>query len=294
MTTEQKYYAHTFFVVNLTLIFYHKKLCRYTLFGETLLDITATNGNYDEPYKFGGKITDQESGLMYFEDRYYWDKGSIPISTDRHWFNSPQFSSYVWCANDPINVADPTGMDTVSANEIWNYSTADYHTSGTYGIHNEETNFQTKPNKDGEYFTLHEMQSGENAGNYLAIAHYGEDENGYDIYEYKYMVGKDKVTDFLNGKQSPTGRVQNLLELANFLGTEYDSSKSTFQNLMANWWKCVTDPFNYLPTPSMKIKPKTWNTFLKNTKGRYNKSTFNQRSVDYQQWKQKKTIEIGR
>jgi hypothetical protein len=40
------------------------------------------------------------------------------------------------------------------------------------------------------------------------------------------------------------------------------------------WWKCVIDPYNYLPTPKIKIKPKTWNSFLKNTKGTYNKYNF--------------------
>jgi hypothetical protein len=57
-----------------------------------------------------------------------------------------------------------------------------------------------------------------------------------------------------------------------------------------------------LPTPKIKIKPKTWNSFLKNTKGTYNKYNFDgnyqkalqQRTVDYQNWKKRQTVIIGK
>jgi RHS repeat-associated protein len=116
MTTEQKYYAHTFFVVNLTLIFYHEKLRRYTLFGETLLDITSTNGNYYELRQFGGHHFDQESGMLYMGARYNNTELGIEISTDDKWYLFPHLSPYNYCSNNPVMRIDPTGMTDFEVN----------------------------------------------------------------------------------------------------------------------------------------------------------------------------------
>jgi RHS repeat-associated protein len=69
-------------------------------------------GNYDEPYRFGGKIKDEESGLNYFEARYYDNDVSIFINVDPMWSKYPSLSSYNYCANNPINAIDPDGRDS--------------------------------------------------------------------------------------------------------------------------------------------------------------------------------------
>jgi RHS repeat-associated protein len=92
----------------------------YTPYGSQLVDIKHYSDIYNEPYRFGGKIKDEESGLNYFEARYYWNDGSIPISTDPHWYNRPHLSPYVWCANNPVMRIDPTGMDDYPVDENGN------------------------------------------------------------------------------------------------------------------------------------------------------------------------------
>jgi RHS repeat-associated protein len=89
----------------------------YTPYGSQLVDIKHYSDIYNEPYRFGGKIKDEESGLNYFEARYYWNDGSIPISTDPHWYNYPHITSYNWCGQNPIMITDPTGMDFDPASE---------------------------------------------------------------------------------------------------------------------------------------------------------------------------------
>lgn len=196
---------------------------------------------------------------------------------------------------------DPDGRDTVPANEIWNYSTTNYRTDGTYGIH-EESSYATVES-EGVLYSLHEIKSGENEGNFLAIANYGKTEEGINVFEYKYIVGKDKVQDFIGGQIEPVGLQQSLIEIAILLGTKYDNSKSVMQNYFCNWWECTSNIFNYLPEPSVKVKPGSWNMFLNNTKGMYNKRNFNgsyrnalkQRSIDYNKWKKTtKTVQVGK
>ena len=50
-------------------------------------------------------------------------------------------------------------MDTVPANEIWNYSTTNYKTNGTYGIYKKDN--YANVISDGVLYSLHEIESGE-------------------------------------------------------------------------------------------------------------------------------------
>jgi RHS repeat-associated protein len=68
-------------------------------------------GSYDEPYRFGGKIKDEESGLNYFEARYYDNDVSIFINVDPMWYKYPSLTSYHYCGNNPISYIDPDGQD---------------------------------------------------------------------------------------------------------------------------------------------------------------------------------------
>ncbi len=61
---------------------------------------------------YTGHVTDQDSGLVYMQARYYDPESGRFISTDPH----GGFNRYVYAANNPINFSDPTGMDDCNLN----------------------------------------------------------------------------------------------------------------------------------------------------------------------------------
>jgi RHS repeat-associated protein len=78
----------------------------YAPFGEIL--VNEFSGDYDEPYKFGGHIKDNESNLSYYGARYFDDNfGSI--TPDAMTFKRPSKSAYLLCLNNPIRYIDPDG-----------------------------------------------------------------------------------------------------------------------------------------------------------------------------------------
>ena len=85
----------------------------YAPFGEITTEYNINFGNNVIPkYSFNAKEFDEETGMYYYEARYY----KPPVFTSR----DPMFEKYFWmspytyCANNPINVIDPNGMDTVN------------------------------------------------------------------------------------------------------------------------------------------------------------------------------------
>lgn len=72
----------------------------------------------NENYKFTQKEQDQESGLQYFESRFYAGHlarfsrvDSLADNLKAEWFQNPQgMNLYSYCANRPIVYSDPTGM----------------------------------------------------------------------------------------------------------------------------------------------------------------------------------------
>jgi RHS repeat-associated protein len=84
----------------------------YAPYGEDLVNVRHfPNEPYDERYQFTGYERDEETGLSYAVNRYYWDKGSIMISVDPHAESYPWMGGYSFCSNDPVNRIDPDGMD---------------------------------------------------------------------------------------------------------------------------------------------------------------------------------------
>jgi RHS repeat-associated protein len=141
MQPENKYTAQSFFMVNLTFVFYAKmrvdtdflsgasmitnsqgqmhQTLAYTPFGEDLINVTVGGGNgiiniggnygYQVENRFTGYIKDNESGLNYATNRYYWSEGGIFTSTDQLWHKFPHLTSYHYCENNPINNVDRDG-----------------------------------------------------------------------------------------------------------------------------------------------------------------------------------------
>ena len=83
----------------------------YVPFGETFID--ERNGNWSTPYLFNGKEKDEETGLHYFHARYYDSRLGVWLSVDRLGEKKPNFTSYNYCSNNPINRIDPDGLTDI-------------------------------------------------------------------------------------------------------------------------------------------------------------------------------------
>ena len=84
----------------------------YAPFGEITTEYDINFGyNVLPKYSFNAKELDEETGMYYYEARYY----KPPVFTSR----DPMFEKYFWmtpyayCANNPVKYVDPTGMDTL-------------------------------------------------------------------------------------------------------------------------------------------------------------------------------------
>ena len=82
----------------------------YAPFGEITTEYNATFGNDVIPkYSFNAKELDEETGMYYYEARYY----KPPVFTSR----DPMFEKYFWmtpyayCANNPVKYVDPSGEE---------------------------------------------------------------------------------------------------------------------------------------------------------------------------------------
>jgi RHS repeat-associated protein len=68
-------------------------------------------------YLFNAKELDEESGLYYYEARYYSDENIMFTARD------PLFEKYFWlspynyCGNNPVKYIDPTGMEVINEYE---------------------------------------------------------------------------------------------------------------------------------------------------------------------------------
>jgi RHS repeat-associated protein len=80
----------------------------YFPFGETFVE--ESRGIYNTPYRFSAKELDGESGLIYFGARYYDPQKSFFYGVDPLSDDSPGWSGYNYCLNNPIVLVDPDGM----------------------------------------------------------------------------------------------------------------------------------------------------------------------------------------
>jgi RHS repeat-associated protein len=103
-------------------------------------------GQYDTPYKFNGKEKDEElrsnreynninnkyheqTGYNNYGARYYYDWASIWLSVDPMSDKYPHLTSYNYCANNPVMLVDPDGMEIDGYEDnLGNYKWFDNHT----------------------------------------------------------------------------------------------------------------------------------------------------------------------
>jgi RHS repeat-associated protein len=109
MQLVYKYKATTIFTGNLTSIFRGEQVHRYALFGEVITEYNAYwhQGRIPD-YKFNAKELDEENGMYYYSARYY--NPPTFISRDPLFEKKPWVSCYAYCANNPVNKVDPTGL----------------------------------------------------------------------------------------------------------------------------------------------------------------------------------------
>jgi RHS repeat-associated protein len=82
----------------------------YAPFGEVITEHNAYWHNGLLPdYMFNAKELDEESGMYYYEARYY--APPTFISRDPLFEKYPTISPYAYCSNNPVNRIDPSGMD---------------------------------------------------------------------------------------------------------------------------------------------------------------------------------------
>ena len=68
-------------------------------------------------YAFSAKERDAETGLSYFGARYYSSDLSVWLSVDPMADKYPSLSPYVYCADNPVKLVDPEGMQWETADD---------------------------------------------------------------------------------------------------------------------------------------------------------------------------------
>ncbi|ELX66387.1 RHS repeat-associated core domain-containing protein [Prevotella nigrescens F0103] len=80
----------------------------YLPYGELLVD--EHSSSEDLPYKFNGKQFDDETGLYYYGARYLNPVTCLWYGVDPLAEKYKEIGSYVYCADNPINLFDPDGQ----------------------------------------------------------------------------------------------------------------------------------------------------------------------------------------
>ena len=88
---------------------------QYLAFGEDF--IYQRNSSWNIPYTFSGKEKDAETGYSYFGARYYDSDLSVWLSVDAMSDKHPNFTPYAYVYQNPINLVDPWGEDTILFNK---------------------------------------------------------------------------------------------------------------------------------------------------------------------------------
>ena len=144
----------------------------YLPYGELLVD--EHTSSEDMPYKFNGKELDQETGLYYYGARYMNPVTSLWYGVDALAEKYPNFSSFLYCMENPIKLVDPNGMEThVAQNK-----------DGTYRVIGGELN------KDRNIY----LYSKDSNGNYTirgkSIGISTSSTSFYDSDKQKWAIGK--------------------------------------------------------------------------------------------------------
>ena len=116
----------------------------YAPFGEITTEYNVNFGNNVIPkYSFNAKELDEETGMYYYEARYY----KPPVFTSR----DPMFEKYFWmtpyayCANNPVKYVDPSGEEVIEQDGGGkNYEPKDRKKT-SYTLSQQNSKYNTSP-----------------------------------------------------------------------------------------------------------------------------------------------------
>ena len=80
--------------------------------------ITQTVGSLSQPYGYTGREYDAESGLYHYRARAYDPAAGVFVQSDPIEFASDTFNIHGAFSQDPLNLSDPTGLATATADEL--------------------------------------------------------------------------------------------------------------------------------------------------------------------------------
>ena len=83
----------------------------YVPFGEVFIE--ERNSVWNTPYLFNAKEFDEETGLYYYGARYYEPRLSLWVSVDPKQEAYPNYHSYCYVFNNPVNAIDPDGNEPI-------------------------------------------------------------------------------------------------------------------------------------------------------------------------------------
>ncbi len=186
----------------------------YAPYGDIISEYNpGFNGNVLPNYAFNAKELDEETGMYYYEARYY----APPTFTSR----DPLFEKYFWmtpyayCANNPVKYVDPDGREGITV-------------SGSPGNHKNKRHFLENGLDRAKQAKTHFQRKGE-VSTWII---YNDKINGYSsalINEYKKKAAKaginvkvvsevKEITDYVNNKNENNTREKDKITSFYYLG----------------------------------------------------------------------------
>jgi RHS repeat-associated protein len=201
-------------------------------FGEVFLE--ENNAVWNTPYLFNGKELDKETGMSYYGARYYEPKTSLWISVDPLAEETPEWSPYAFCNNNPLFFTDPDGR---SASPIYDQEgtfmgTDDQGLQGkaivmkkedfTQGMkHEDAMKKDLAPNGGSEYYKA--IPDFDNYNSFYN--HYNDLPNRPD---YDGYLTKSEADAWWNGKSGqPLFVDQSKIELPGITTKDFDNKKGS-------------------------------------------------------------------
>lgn len=164
----------------------------YLPYGELLVD--EHSSSEDLPYKFNGKLFDEETGLYYYGARYMNPVTSLWYGVDPLAEKYKSIGAYVYCSANPIRLIDSDGKKILFVNGYWNGSIGSIIGSSSAGEKYWGNGFADAAR------SFFKDYSQINSSNYIdGSSMWGGDMSGGDRYVAGYKFAKDNIQKLTSG-----------------------------------------------------------------------------------------------